>query len=165
MWEEINILGKKYGRLLVVARVGSNKNNKIVWKCECDCGEIIDVIGSALRTGHTLSCGCFNREKSAEYQTKHGLADHPLYRSWIDIKKRCYNENHKCYRWYGAKGVKLCREWFDSVQEFVSWGLKNGWEDGLSIDRIDSNGDYEPNNCQFLTKSDNTLKMIEEHYR
>jgi hypothetical protein len=82
-----------------------------------------------------------------------------------DMKKRCYNKDNNNYRWYGAKGVTICSEWLDSVSTFVKWGMSNGWEPGLTIDRVDSAGNYEPSNCQFLTRSKNTLKMIDEHYR
>jgi len=158
-------INDRFGRLVVLRRAGKSKHNKSVYECVCDCGAIALVVNGHLRSGHTNSCGCFNRDICRELQTKHGVSDHDLYSTWKDIKRRCYDENNKNYRWYGAKGVKMCADWLNSPKEFVDWGKNNGWVEGITIDRLDSSGDYEPENCQFISRSENTLKMINEHYR
>ena len=82
---------------------------------------------------------------------KHGLCGTPLYNVWLTMKQRCYNPRDKHYKWYGSKGVKVCSEWLNNVEEFVEWALNNGYKPGLTLDRIDSNGDYTPSNCRFIT--------------
>lgn len=88
----------------------------------------------------------------------HGLRSHPLYPIWGSMKQRCYNKLHKSYQYYGAKGISVCDEWRYNVKLFIEWCLANGWKKELQIDRIDNNKGYSPNNCQFLTPSENALK-------
>ena len=82
---------------------------------------------------------------------KHGLCGTPLYNVWLTMKQRCYNPRDKHYKWYGSKGVKVCSEWLNNAEAFVEWALNNGYKPGLTLDRIDSNGDYTPSNCRFIT--------------
>ena len=86
-----------------------------------------------------------------------------LYWIWQDMKKRCYNPNCKCFKWYGGKGVKVCEEWKDSYPNFKAWALSNGYAEGLTIDRVENDKDYSPSNCQWITQSENSKKMQEHH--
>ena len=95
--------------------------------------------------------------KQGEWKIKHGYylnnIRHPLYTVWINIKQRCYNKNHKAYKYYGGRGISICDKWLNDPKEFVEWGLLNGWKKGLMIDRIDNYGNYECNNTRFVTRS------------
>jgi len=165
MKKRLNLIGEVFDRLTVIARYAKNEHGKTIWECQCSCGNKCTVIHGHLTSGHTRSCGCLSRDVHALMFYKHGLADHPLYRTLIDMIKRCYDSSNKNYRWYGAKGVEICDEWMGSVEAFVEWGMSNGFKEGLTIDRIDSGGNYEPDNCCFMTRSENTTKMIKENYR
>lgn len=94
------------------------------------------------------------------YHTKHGWANkHILYRCWKNVKQRCLNPNNQDYKIYGGKGIKICDEWLNDSGAFIRWGLSHGWKQGLVIDRIDSSRDYHPDNCQFITRSENSKKV------
>lgn len=88
------------------------------------------------------------------FQTKHGLKNHPLYKTWICMKTRCYNPKCKDYKDYGSRGITVCNEWKDDFVEFLYWALKHGWEKGLSIERIDFNKGYSPDNCKWIPMSE-----------
>ena len=90
--------------------------------------------------------------------TKHGHCYHPIYKVWAAMKQRCYNENYPEYYYYGGRGISICVEWKDYPRIFVEWALNNGWEKGLFIDRINNDGNYEPDNCQWITQSENTKR-------
>ena len=86
---------------------------------------------------------------------KHGLSNHKLHSVWDDMKSRCYNKSHKNYKHYGKRGIKICNEWFHNFKSFYDWSIASGWENSVQIDRIDVNGNYEPNNCRWVTKQQN----------
>ena len=138
------MVGEKFGRLTVIQRSNSNKYYFI---CLCECGNEKEIRKNHLMQGRTKSCGCLNREN----HIKHNLYKHPLYRIWSGIKTRCYNKNNKDYKNYGARNIKICEEWLNDPKVFIKWALKNGYKKELSIDRINNNGDYEPNNCKWST--------------
>lgn len=137
MGKFINMKGKKFGYWEVKEYIGEGK-----WLCLCECGSLKKVSGSTLRNKTSTNCGCKN--------IKHGCEGTKIYRLWSYMKERCYSENHKSYKNYGGRGIKVCDEWLEA-KTFIEWCFKNGYEEGLSLDRIDVNGNYEPNNCRFIT--------------
>ena len=163
-----NLVGQKFGRLTVIRRYEYNlvqgHSSRAQWVCVCDCGKEHITTTSSLTRGCTASCGCLKQDiaHTQKANLKHGYCTdanrHPLYNIWKEIKQRCFNPNHKEYKYYGGRGITICEEWKDNPKAFIEWGLSHGYKKGLSIDRIDNDGNYEPSNCQFLTRSQNTKK-------
>jgi hypothetical protein len=147
-----DLTGKRFGKLTVLRRVENNPG-KTRWVCRCDCGKEISVIVSNLTTNHTKSCGCYNVEQATINSTKHDMCGTRLYKIWQDMKRRCGSPLEKCFGNYGGRGVEVCKEW-RTFKPFMEWALKNGYNDTLTIDRVDVNGNYEPNNCKWSTKKE-----------
>lgn len=149
------LTGQRFGRLLVLYDTGERKNRYVVWRCRCDCGGEVDVTTNNLASGHTKSCGCYNRERTIETHTIHGMARHggrhPVYIVWRGMLQRCENPNALEYRNYGGRGIKVCDEWHEFIS-FRDWALAHGWQKGLTLDRIDNNAGYSPDNCHWTTR-------------
>ena len=166
-----NMIGKKFGRLTVLERAGTTKYHAALYKCSCSCGNSIITEGRNLRKGNTSSCGCLHKEKTMERnvnrtgknnpQYKHGGYGTRLYTIWTDMKQRCTNPHSDNYKYYGGKGIKMCKEWSDDFAIFKNWALLNGYENHLTIDRISSAGDYQPENCRWVTKAENNRNKFD----
>jgi len=142
----MDLSGKKFNRLTVV-KFSYSKNHKKYWECLCDCGKTTFVATNKLTTLWTKSCGCAKRTHGF---TSEGKTPR-IYQTWIDMKSRCYNKTCKIYHYYGGRGIIICEEWHDFVN-FYNWAMLNGYSDDLTIERNDVNGNYEPNNCSWITQ-------------
>lgn len=152
-----DITNKKYGKLTVINREGTHitgRSKLALWRCECDCGEEVVVRGASLRNGSTKSCGCAQRANSSIANSTHGLSKTKIYRSWASMKKRCHNPNDHSYHYYGNRGIRVCEEWYSDFTSFYRWAVQNGYEEDLTLDRINVNGNYEPTNCRWITQKE-----------
>lgn len=152
-----DMTGQKFGRLTVIKYVYSDKHYNAVWQCQCKCGNIVEVRGDMLRNGNTKSCGCLC--------TTHHKSNTRLYHTWQQAKDRCYNKNNKDYQDYGGRGIAVCQEWKDDFIAFYDWATENGYRDDLTLNRVDVNSNYTPDNCRWLTiKQQNRNKRNNKNY-
>lgn len=151
----VDLTGQKFGMWMAIEYVVGSR-----WRCECECGVIRDVKTHSLKSGGSLSCGCVSLGRLGRASIKHGMSSSKIYTLHCNIKKRCYNDSHKSYKNYGGRDITVCNEWLnkeDGLQNFSTWCKSNGYKEGLQIDRIDNDGNYEPSNCRFVTNRENSL--------
>lgn len=160
---ENEIIGKKYGKVTPIKYIGV-KNGRTQWLCKCECGnEVIKDYSELKRSRSLVSCGC-------AVKSINGLYKHRLYRIHHGMESRCYCKKYSGYQDYGGRGITVCSEWRGKTGflNFYEWSLKNGYKDNLSIDRLDVNGNYEPSNCRWATRkeqSNNTRKNVLIEYK
>jgi len=162
------IVGQKTNRLTLVEitqpKIRSNgmKRPMALFRCECGNESIKDI--SAVKSSHTKQCNSCGRKCGNEKIKTHGLVKHKLYAKWRDMINRCYNENVSRYKNYGGNGIKVCDEWRKNFKVFYDWCIANGWDDKLTIDRVDVYGDYAPNNCRFITMKEQGFNKRNTYY-
>lgn len=148
-----DLTGMRFGRLVVLREAGRQRR-RVLWECLCDCGNYCNVISTNLTTGNTLSCGCIANKYS--YTQSHKTR---LYSIWRGIKQRCLNPNSPEYHRYGGRGITICKEWENDFGAFKRWASANGYQDNLTIDRINNNQGYTPDNCRWSTKLEQSNNM------
>lgn len=133
----------------VVLKRAENKGKNVCWLCRCYCGNNFVVRSTDIRTGNTKSCGCLNKKLAGDRARKHGNRNSRLYNIWNNMKMRCINPNSISFKNYGGRGIKVCDNWFNSFENFYKWAMNNGYDNTLTLDRIDNDGDYKPSNCKW----------------
>ena len=161
-----DLTGQKFGRLTVLYRTNDhyypNGRHDVQYVCKCDCGNQLIVLGTHLRSGHTLSCGCLRVDTSKKTMTTHGLTDTRLHTIWKNMRRRCFDHKNKNYKDYGGRGITICEDWMEFIN-FYNWAIGNGYDDSLSLDRIDVNKGYCADNCRWVTQKEqcnNTRRNI-----
>lgn len=160
---KVDITNERFGRLVAIKPVSSEKNDGVYWLCKCDCGcEVLEPV-KRLRSGRVLSCGCLRNDKISEVNKKHQKSHKSrLYNVWVGMRQRCNDPNHKSFMNYGGRGIKVCKEW-DDFTVFEKWAMENGYDPDASygectLDRVNVDGNYEPSNCRWadlLTQAHN----------
>lgn len=160
-----DLTGQKFGRLTVI-KLSDKKNERIYWECLCECGDRKNIPAKQLKSGKTNSCGCIQKETISNISKRHGKSKTRIYTIWVGMKMRCNNANCKAYKHYGDRGIKLCDEWND-FEQFEEWAKCNGYNDDLSIERIDYNDGYNPKNCTWIPinkQSSNRRSVVNIEY-
>lgn len=156
----INLTGRRFGRLTVLQRA-PNQGASTMWFCDCVCGRRVRVRREHLKIGRVVSCGCLKTERIGRLRLKHGASESSEFKSWASAKQRCFNPKNKGYKYWGGRGITMCDRWRDSFAAFIEdMGSR---PKGLSLDRINNDGNYEPGNCRWtdrITQRRNSRKRV-----
>lgn len=159
----IDLTGKRFGRLEVIRIEPTEPGKKKKWLCRCDCGNEVIVQGGNLQSGHSTQCKKCQWKDVHKNLVTHGMTGTRLYHVWNGMINRCENTTYKSYHDYGERGISVCEEWHDS-KNFFDWALSHGYKEGLEIDRIDTNGNYEPSNCRWVKRIVNANNKRNSHF-
>ena len=163
-----DLTNMRFGRLTALKCIGTTKYGNLIWECKCDCGNIHTVASAKLIQGKIRSCGCLKKEQNIKKLETHGITTGGKPRTfiiWNGMKARCYNPKSVSYKNYGAKGIRMCPEWL-SFENFHNWAINHGYADDLQIDRIDNSQGYSPENCRWVSVTENmrnqtTTRIVE----
>lgn len=150
-----DLAGEVFSRLTVLKISDKKTGNRRHFQCVCVCGKIKHISAKSLISGRTKSCGCLQKETVSKLNSKHKLSSCRLHNTWVSMKARCFNVKSKFYRYYGGRGITVCEDWLDKENGFINfyqWAINNGYHKDLTIDRINSLGNYEPSNCRWATR-------------
>lgn len=140
--------------MTVIERAGTSKDKHVMWHCLCDCGKETRCNGGNLRQGKIISCGCWRNEIAGGRTRTHGMTNTRLYKTWRNMITRCYYSKCDKYHLYGGRGIHVCEEWKTSFEAFYDWAMNSGYGENLTIDRIDTNQGYYPENCRWITQKE-----------
>lgn len=157
-----SLIGRKFGRLTVVSQLDRDRHGHRHWECKCECGKTITPSGQALKSGNTESCGCLKNEVIGSRRRTHGASKSGAYRSWCAMKERCYSEKHKNYDLYGGRGITVCDRWLHSFANFLA-DMGDRPYARATIERLDTNGNYEPTNCEWATQKEQCRNKRNNH--